>query len=173
MKHLFLDCPVARALWTQSDLDHLGEGLPRHTFPLFLKKLLAILQQPSQFMGVIAILWKIWRSRNWVVFEGKQFGILALMRQYHQQVGEWLSLPNDPRRPSLSPPSTSTVGLGGTGGLCVVGMEQFVQGLTLREALCSLMREGRPFGMLVFSSLGWMTQWWRKYLPFVKQSAGV
>ncbi|CAL1379943.1 unnamed protein product [Linum trigynum] len=115
MEHLFLDCPVARALWTQSGLDHLGEGLPRHTFPLFLKKLLAILQKPSQFMGVIAILWRIWRSRNWVVFEGKQFGILALMRQYHQQVGEWLSLPNDPRHPSLSPPSTSTVGLGGGG----------------------------------------------------------
>ncbi|CAL1383989.1 unnamed protein product [Linum trigynum] len=47
MEHLFLDCPVARALWTQSNLDHLGEGLPRHTFPLFMKKLLAILHQPS------------------------------------------------------------------------------------------------------------------------------
>ncbi|CAL1410178.1 unnamed protein product [Linum trigynum] len=38
------------------------------------------------------------------------------MRQYHQQVGEWLSLPNDPRLPSLSPPSTSATGLGAAGG---------------------------------------------------------
>ncbi|CAL1383578.1 unnamed protein product [Linum trigynum] len=100
MEHLFLDCPVARALWSQAGLESLGEGLPRHTFPLFLKKLLAIVHQPSQFLAVIAILWRIWRSRNWVVFEGKQFSIPVLLRQYNQQVGEWLDLPRDPQSPS-------------------------------------------------------------------------
>ncbi|CAL1360111.1 unnamed protein product [Linum trigynum] len=109
MEHLFLDCPVARALWAQFGLDYLGEGLPRHTFPLFLKKLLSIIHQPSQFMAVVAVLWRIWRSRNWFVFEGKQFEIPALMRQYNQQVGEWLSLPSDPEPLSLSTRMTPSV----------------------------------------------------------------
>ncbi|CAL1387308.1 unnamed protein product [Linum trigynum] len=93
MEHLFLDCPVAGALWDYSGLDYLGEGLPRHTFPYFLKKLLALIHQPTLFMAVVAVLWRIWRSRNWVVFEGKQFGFPALMRQFHQQYEEWMALP--------------------------------------------------------------------------------
>ncbi|CAL1362037.1 unnamed protein product [Linum trigynum] len=85
MEHLFLYCTVARVLWDYSGLEYLGEGLPRHTFPLFLKRLLVLIHQPSVVMAVVAVLWRIWRSRNWVVFEGKQFGILAPMRQFHQQ----------------------------------------------------------------------------------------
>ncbi|CAL1397907.1 unnamed protein product [Linum trigynum] len=46
-------------------------------------------------MAVVAVLWRIWRSRNWVVFEGKQVGIPALMRQFHQQYEEWVSLPKE------------------------------------------------------------------------------
>ncbi|CAL1395371.1 unnamed protein product [Linum trigynum] len=95
MEHLFLDCPVARALWDYSGLGYLGEGLPRHTFPMFLKRLLALIHQPSLFMAVVAVLWRIWRSRNWVVFEGKQFGFPALLRQFHQQYEEWVRLPLD------------------------------------------------------------------------------
>ncbi|CAL1387087.1 unnamed protein product [Linum trigynum] len=108
---MFLDCPVARALWDHSGLAHLGEGLPRHTFPLFLKKLLALIHQPIMVMSVIAVLWRIWQSRNWVVFEGKQFGIPVLMRQYNQQVQEWVNLPVDKTLPvhqSPSPPSDPT-----------------------------------------------------------------
>ncbi|CAL1396341.1 unnamed protein product [Linum trigynum] len=116
MEHLFFDCPVARALWSQAGFDSLGEGLARHTFPLFLKKLLAILHQPSQFMAVIATLWRIWRSRNWVVFEGKQFSIPALLRQYNQQVGEWLGLPREPQSPSSHLPDRPTVVVSGLGG---------------------------------------------------------
>ncbi|CAL1410227.1 unnamed protein product [Linum trigynum] len=102
MEHLFLYCPVARALWDLSGLEHLGQGLPRQTLPLFLKKLMALLAQPSDFMAVVAVLWRIWRSRNWVVFEGKQVGFPALMRQFHQQFEEWVSLPKDP---CTSPPN--------------------------------------------------------------------
>ncbi|CAL1356986.1 unnamed protein product [Linum trigynum] len=96
MEHLFLDCPVARALWDYAGLEHLGQGLPRHTFPLFLKNLLAVIPQPDLLFAVVAVLWRIWRSRNWVVFEGKQFGFPALMRQYNQQLDEWVRLPTDP-----------------------------------------------------------------------------
>ncbi|CAL1379341.1 unnamed protein product [Linum trigynum] len=96
MEHLFLDCPFARVLWESSGMDYIGQGLSRHTFPLFLKKLMSLLHQPLLFMKVVAILWKIWRSRNWIVFEGKQFGIPALMRQFNQQYEEWVSLPVDP-----------------------------------------------------------------------------
>ncbi|CAL1376453.1 unnamed protein product [Linum trigynum] len=71
MEYLFLHCPVARALLDHSGLDHLGQGLPRHTFPLFLKKLMLLLAQPNLFLAVVPLLWRIWRSRNWVVFEGK------------------------------------------------------------------------------------------------------
>ncbi|CAL1413116.1 unnamed protein product [Linum trigynum] len=39
--------------------------------------------------------WRIWKSRNWVVFEGKQFRFLALMRQFHQQCEEWERVPTD------------------------------------------------------------------------------
>ncbi|CAL1398789.1 unnamed protein product [Linum trigynum] len=95
LEHLFLYCPVARALWDHAGLDYLGEGLPRQTFPLFLKKLMALINQPTVFMAVVAILWRIWRSRNWVVFEGKQFDIPVLMRQFVQQYEEWVRLPRD------------------------------------------------------------------------------
>ncbi|CAL1356788.1 unnamed protein product [Linum trigynum] len=95
MEHLFLYCPVARALWDYSGLECLGEGLPPHTFPLFLNRLLGLIRQPSVVLAVVAVLWRIWRSRNWVVFEGKQFGISALMRQFHQQYEEWVSLSSD------------------------------------------------------------------------------
>ncbi|CAL1411126.1 unnamed protein product [Linum trigynum] len=57
--------------------------------------MLALVHHPSLFMVVVAILWRIWRSRNWVVFEGKQFGIPALMRQFHQQYEEWVGLSVD------------------------------------------------------------------------------
>ncbi|CAL1400065.1 unnamed protein product [Linum trigynum] len=89
MEHLFLECPAARALWDYSGLEHLGQGLPRHTFPLFLKRLFALIHQPPMIMAVVVMLWRIWKSRNWVVFEGKQFGFSALMRQFHQQCEEW------------------------------------------------------------------------------------
>ncbi|CAL1406463.1 unnamed protein product [Linum trigynum] len=118
MEHLFLDCLVARALWVQSGLEYLGEGLPRHSFPFFLKKLFSILHQPSQYMLVTAILWRIWKSRNWVVFEGKQFGVQALMRQYNQQVNEWLRLPPDPKAPMLAVQPSPLVTVEAEGPVC-------------------------------------------------------
>ncbi|CAL1375269.1 unnamed protein product [Linum trigynum] len=93
MEHLFLECPVARNLWELAGMGHLGEGLPRHSFPLFLKKLLMLLRGPEEVMALVALLWRIWKSRNWVVFEGKQFDFPALVRQFCQQVEEWRSLP--------------------------------------------------------------------------------
>ncbi|CAL1377911.1 unnamed protein product [Linum trigynum] len=103
LEHLSLDCPVARALWGAAGLEHLGEGLPRHTFPLFLKKLLSLVHQPSMWLAIFAVIWRIWKSHNWVVFEGKQFCLLALMRQYTQQIEEWARLPieDSPRSPDV------------------------------------------------------------------------
>ncbi|CAL1375500.1 unnamed protein product [Linum trigynum] len=88
-------------------MEYLGEGLPRHTFPLFLKRLLALVDNPTLFMAVVAILWRIWRSQNWVVFEGNQFGIPALMRQFHQQYEEWVSLSTGPVPTSIMPARVS------------------------------------------------------------------
>ncbi|CAL1377149.1 unnamed protein product [Linum trigynum] len=117
MEHFFLDYPVARVLWDYSSLGYLGEGLPQHTFPMFLKRLMALIHQPDLFMAVVAILWRIWSSRNWVVFQGKQFGFPALMRHFHQQYEEWVRLPRDriPRTvpPAAVPPGTHQVGLAG------------------------------------------------------------
>ncbi|CAL1389594.1 unnamed protein product [Linum trigynum] len=64
LEHLFLECSVARALWDYAGLEYLGQELPRHTFPLFLKRLMNIIQQDQLFMAVTAVLWQIWWSRN-------------------------------------------------------------------------------------------------------------
>ncbi|CAL1403043.1 unnamed protein product [Linum trigynum] len=109
MENLFLDCPVARAIWDYSGLAYLGEGLPRHTFPLFMKQLMALVHQPTIFMAMVAVLWRIWRSHNWIVFEGKQFGFPALMRQFHQQYEERVRLPVD-RAPPVALPTTRNLG---------------------------------------------------------------
>ncbi|CAL1389956.1 unnamed protein product [Linum trigynum] len=101
LEHLFLDCRVARELWGAADLEHIGEGLPRSSFPLFLKKVLALIHQPTLFLAVVAILWRISRSRNWVVFECKQYSVAALMRQFLQQYEEWVRLPVD--TPGMAP----------------------------------------------------------------------
>ncbi|CAL1394229.1 unnamed protein product [Linum trigynum] len=53
-------------------------------------------------MAIVSILWRIWQSRNLVVFEGKQFGFPALMRQFSQQYEEWVGLPVDV--PPMPPP---------------------------------------------------------------------
>ncbi|CAL1378162.1 unnamed protein product [Linum trigynum] len=75
---------------------------------------MALIQQPDLLMAMVAVLWRIWRSRNWVVFEGKQFGIPALMQKFSQQYEEWVSLPLDQSLPSprtsipLAPPVGDT-----------------------------------------------------------------
>ncbi|CAL1411866.1 unnamed protein product [Linum trigynum] len=50
-------------------------------------------------MTVVSVPWRIWRSRNLVVFEGKQYGFPALMRQFSQQYEEWVGLPMDASPP--------------------------------------------------------------------------
>ncbi|CAL1404059.1 unnamed protein product [Linum trigynum] len=71
------------------------------------------IHQPHLLMAVVAGLWRIWKSRNWVVFEGKQFGILALLRQYYQQYQEWMRIPGERGhhlcRSSVSSDSTTVV----------------------------------------------------------------
>ncbi|CAL1397909.1 unnamed protein product [Linum trigynum] len=172
MEHLFLYCPVARALWDYSGLEYLGEGLPRHTFSLFLKRLLGLIHQPSVVMAVVAILWRIWRSRNWVVFEGKQFGIPALMRQFYQQYEEWMDLPADQTPMVQAPigclmvqwvmPSLFACGT----GLLRVGLIQLVGWFFLTKPICSCWLEGSSF-------LSWMIQQWWKCLCLGKLSFGV
>ncbi|CAL1409606.1 unnamed protein product [Linum trigynum] len=56
---------------------------------------MSLIHQPSLFMAVIAILWRIWKSRNWLVFEGKPFGFSTPMCQIHQQYEEWMRLTVD------------------------------------------------------------------------------
>ncbi|CAL1372399.1 unnamed protein product [Linum trigynum] len=119
MEHLFLYCLVARALRDYSGLEYLGEGLPRHTFHLFLKRLLALLHQLSVVMAVVAILWTIWRSRNRVVFEGKQFVIPALMRQFNQQYEEWVGLLADQAPRVQIPMMQSTTQVGNSHLVCM------------------------------------------------------
>ncbi|CAL1388801.1 unnamed protein product [Linum trigynum] len=61
-------------------------------------------------MRVVSILWRIWRSRNWVVFEGKQYGFPALMRQFSQQVEEWVGLPLEASSPLILIPERNHAG---------------------------------------------------------------
>ncbi|CAL1406384.1 unnamed protein product [Linum trigynum] len=103
MEHLFWECPIVVALWTHSGLEHLGHGLPRQTFPLFLINCLLRMTQRAEIMALVALLWRIWKSRNWVSFEGKLILIPQLMRQYHQQLHERVSLPEDRLAPDRHP----------------------------------------------------------------------
>ncbi|CAL1405295.1 unnamed protein product [Linum trigynum] len=119
MEHLFFYCLVAHALWDYSELEYLGRGLPRHTFPLFFKRLMSLIHQPTLFMEVVAVLWRIWRSRNWVIFEGKQFGIPALMRQFNQQVEDWIRLPVDPVLQAFTPAPTHLSPRGSSSVVCM------------------------------------------------------
>ncbi|CAL1369609.1 unnamed protein product [Linum trigynum] len=70
-------------------------------------------------MAVVAILWRIWRSRNWVVFEGKQFEIPTLMRQFYQQYEEWMGLPADQAPRVLIPIMPSTAHLDDSQWVCM------------------------------------------------------
>ncbi|CAL1413851.1 unnamed protein product [Linum trigynum] len=56
MEHLFLDCLAPRAPWDHSRLECIGQRLPCHTFPLFLKKLMLLIYQPSLCMTVFEVL---------------------------------------------------------------------------------------------------------------------
>ncbi|CAL1363048.1 unnamed protein product [Linum trigynum] len=70
-------------------------------------------------MAVVAVLWRVWKSRNWVAFEGKQFDFPALMRQFHQQCEEWKRVPadkNEVRRHSIVHPPE---GLEGSSLVCM------------------------------------------------------
>ncbi|CAL1395295.1 unnamed protein product [Linum trigynum] len=75
--------------------------------------LLSLVTQHSLFMAVVVVLCRIWRSRNWVVFDGKQFSIPALMRQFNQRLQEWVTLSVDTLVQSASP-SINSIGPGGS-----------------------------------------------------------
>ncbi|CAL1353003.1 unnamed protein product [Linum trigynum] len=70
-------------------------------------------------MAVIVVLWRIWKSRNWVVFEGKQFGFESLMRQFHQQCDEWERAQAIPSPPlAVTVPQHLPVPQEGSGVVC-------------------------------------------------------
>ncbi|CAL1397410.1 unnamed protein product [Linum trigynum] len=67
LEHLFLECRVAVALWE-------GPGLG--------------ITQQNRF---VCLLWRIWKSRNWALFDHVQYEGTVVLRQYNEQVREWLS----------------------------------------------------------------------------------
>ncbi|CAL1408963.1 unnamed protein product [Linum trigynum] len=102
LEHMFLSCRVAVDLWNSSGFA--GEVItPEVTnFALVLRK---FIEQDSgternwvvlrkfieQNFAFVALLWRIWKSRNWVVFDHVQYSVSTLVRQYEAQVREWLA----------------------------------------------------------------------------------
>ncbi|CAL1409682.1 unnamed protein product [Linum trigynum] len=116
LEHLFLQCPVARNLWADSGLEGIQVGLPGENMGIFLRRLLEKVTNEEVIMRLVSLLWRMWKSRNWMVFEGCQYTREVLRNQWMVQVEEWqrgtriaearsqtqgVRMPVDPERPPL------------------------------------------------------------------------
>ncbi|CAL1377793.1 unnamed protein product [Linum trigynum] len=92
LEHMFLSCTVARALWDSSGFGG-GVSFPETgNFALFFRRLVEQNPSTERIVRLVALLWRIWKSRNWVVFDHVQYAIPRLVRQYESQVREWLAV---------------------------------------------------------------------------------
>ncbi|CAL1412892.1 unnamed protein product [Linum trigynum] len=95
IEHLMFFCPVAVALWEAASLQQSMHMFPREHIGIFLRCFLATDGSPQRVVRLAALLWRIWKARNWVVFQDKQVLIPVLVVQYQSQVREWLAVLGD------------------------------------------------------------------------------
>ncbi|CAL1375609.1 unnamed protein product [Linum trigynum] len=92
LEHMFLSCRLALELWERSGLGTSMVRQPPVNFALFLRRFFEQETNVERIIRFVALLWRIWKSRNWVVFDQVQFGMSTLVRQFEEQVREWLAL---------------------------------------------------------------------------------
>ncbi|CAL1399998.1 unnamed protein product [Linum trigynum] len=92
LEHMFLSCIVARALWERSGIVGGVSFSHASNFALFFRWFVEQDSSIERIVRFVAMLWRIWKSRNWVVFDHVQYAIPRLVQQYESQVKEWLSI---------------------------------------------------------------------------------
>ncbi|CAL1398997.1 unnamed protein product [Linum trigynum] len=97
-EHLFPECPVARGLWEAAELVAELESLPTGCFEIFFRRFLQRDASVSRVVRLVCLLWRIWKGRNSVAFEGLQILPSILRQEFLFQVHEWLQVPQDVRR---------------------------------------------------------------------------
>ncbi|CAL1386909.1 unnamed protein product [Linum trigynum] len=64
-------------------------------------------------MRVLALFCRIWKARNWVVFDSTLFTPVVLLSQFNRQVAEWEAVPLS----GITSFPALGIGLGGGGGV--------------------------------------------------------
>ncbi|CAN0911700.1 Putative ribonuclease H protein At1g65750 [Linum grandiflorum] len=109
VEHLLFYCPFALRFYAVCQLTL--PPLPNTHFAYFWQEILCT--QPTLAPIWVIAWWRIWKSRNWVVFEHTQWLPIPLYRQFRRQVAELPALfppiPHTPHAPpTLCPTSFSS-----------------------------------------------------------------
>ncbi|CAL1373659.1 unnamed protein product [Linum trigynum] len=105
LEHLFFRCRVALQLWEGAELHLLRDRFPLNNISIFWRRVLEEGNlDRSTLMRVVALFWRVWRARNWVVFDFTQFIVPVLLSQFRSQVTEWDSVPDNQQRPPFPGP---------------------------------------------------------------------
>ncbi|CAL1380619.1 unnamed protein product [Linum trigynum] len=77
-------------LWDAAGIRGLAARLDESNFVILLRRMLEHEPSPERVCTIVAVLWRIWKARNWVVFELKQVHFAMLRQQLTFQIQEWL-----------------------------------------------------------------------------------
>ncbi|CAL1406979.1 unnamed protein product [Linum trigynum] len=90
LEHLFFRCRVAVELWEGAELLAIRDRFPLCNVGIFWRRLLEWRElDQGVMMHIVALFWRIWKARNWVVFELTQYIVPLLLSQFRLQVAEW------------------------------------------------------------------------------------
>ncbi|CAN1279753.1 Uncharacterized mitochondrial protein AtMg00310 [Linum perenne] len=94
VEHILFSCSIAKRFFAFSDLD-LG-SIP-HTHPAIVWRFITEFRPLEAELWVLAW-WRLWKSRNWVVFERVQYSMAALQRHFtfDQDKLRFLPIPTPP-----------------------------------------------------------------------------
>ncbi|CAL1383383.1 unnamed protein product [Linum trigynum] len=101
LEHLFLSCRVAVDLWNRSGVTGVDGMAGVSNFALFFRSMVEQDDGTERIVRMVALLWRIWKSRNWVVFEHIQYDLTCLVRQFEMQVREWMAFVQPEQVPVL------------------------------------------------------------------------
>ncbi|XP_071681703.1 uncharacterized protein [Lolium perenne] len=83
-RHLFFECLVAAEVWSRLDVP-----LPTGRFSVWTIRGPADFSPTSWHMGVVAILWSIWKARNNLVFNGERSPARLILTRAGDELSLW------------------------------------------------------------------------------------
>lgn len=110
-KHLLFDCSYAQAIWRESGIDNRIITDPLASFE---DKIAACLQvcthtRLAHFQNLpFWILWRIWKSRNYLIFQRKQMDWRLVLQQARKDAQEWMEHNHEPMGSSQQRNNTRT-----------------------------------------------------------------